>query len=61
MALPGAEKEKMRQSARQSAEVFSAESFARKAEAVYEVEKAGGKGTPQVHTEKALQRIKNRY
>ena len=49
MALPGAEKEKMRQSARQSAEVFSAESFARKAEAVYEVEKARHRSIQKRH------------
>ena len=49
MALPGGEKEKMRQSARQSAEVFSAESFARKAEAVYEVEKARHRSIQKRH------------
>ena len=49
MALPGVEKEKMRQSARQSAEVFSAESFARKAEAVYEVEKARHRSIQKRH------------
>ena len=40
MKLSGTEKEEMRRAARDSAEPFSAESFVRKVEAVYEAERA---------------------
>ncbi|OUQ23471.1 hypothetical protein B5E77_15560 [Lachnoclostridium sp. An131] len=39
MSLPQTEKEEMRRAAADSAEPFSAESFARKVEAVYETER----------------------